>query len=54
VNTTVTHIEIRVAWWLFPYLNTVDALFCLFGVEPSMDRVNCWVHKGLAFKPAAI
>ena len=54
VSATVMHIEMRVAWWLFPYLNTVGALCCLFGVEPNMDRFNYWVHKGLAFKLVAI
>ena len=47
-------VEIRTAWWLFPYLNLVGALCYLFGVEPNMDRFNYWVHKGLAFKLVAI
>ena len=54
MSATVIHIEIRVAWWLFPYLNTVGALCCLFGVELNIDRVNYWVRKGLAFKLVAI
>lgn len=48
------HIEIRVAWWLFPYLNTVRALSFLLDVEPNMDRVDYWIRKGLTFKPVAI
>lgn len=54
MGAAVMHIEIRVAWWLFPYLSTVGALCCLFGVEPNMDRVGYWVRKGLTFKPVAI
>lgn len=44
------HIEIRVAWWLFPYLNTVRGLSCLLGLDPNMDRVDYWVRKGLKIK----
>lgn len=54
MSAVVMHIEIRVAWWLFPYLNTVRAMCYLLGVEPNMDRVAYWVRKGLTFKPAAI
>lgn len=54
MSASVMCIEIRVAWWLFPYLNTVRVLCYLLGVEPNMDRVDYWVRKGLTFKPAAI
>lgn len=54
MSATVMRVEIRMAWWLFPYLNLVGALCYLFGVEPNMDRVGYWVRKGLKFKPVAI
>ena len=54
MSATVMRVEIRMACWLFPYLNLVGALCCLFGVEPNMDRVNYGVRKGLAFKLVAI
>ncbi|MGK5053600.1 hypothetical protein [Janthinobacterium sp. RB2P8] len=54
MSAVVMRIEIHVAWWLFPYLNTVRALCFLLGVEPNMARVDYWVRKGLTFKPAAI
>jgi hypothetical protein len=54
VSAVVKHLEIRVAWWLFPYLKTVYALSYLLGVEPSRDRVEYWVRKGLTIKPLDI
>lgn len=54
MNVAVMRIEIHVAWWLFPYLNTVRGLCFLFGVEPNMHRVDYWVRKGLTIKPVAI
>ena len=54
MSAVVVHLEIRVAWWVFPYLNTVRWMSYLIDVEPNMDRVDYWLRKGLTIKPVAI
>lgn len=43
-------VNIKLAWWLKVYLNTLHALCYLMDCEPNMDRAGYWISKGVSVK----
>jgi hypothetical protein len=44
------HVEVRMAWWLMPYIRTVTFLAVMFGIEPNWQRVNYWIRRAISVR----
>lgn len=41
------YVRVKVAWWVLPYLQTLQALCHIMGTEPDLERVEHWIKKGI-------
>lgn len=47
----LTHLTIKVRWWVWPYLRAVVLFARIFNCEPSMARVESFICRyGLVVK----
>ena len=46
-HTITCALNVRVAWWLMPYLRTLAFICAMTGMEPNMDRVRRVIDKGV-------
>lgn len=47
-------LNVRVAWWLMPYLRTLAILCKLTGMRPNMNRVNRLIDKAITVAPVRL
>lgn len=40
-------VHLHVAWWVYPYLQSVALFARLVDMEPDMQKVGYWVEKGI-------
>lgn len=40
----------KVAWWVMPYVNAVEAFSTLTGLEPDYDKVLGMAMRGISIK----
>ncbi|ATQ78293.1 hypothetical protein CR152_30115 [Massilia violaceinigra] len=46
-RTITCALNVRVAWWLMPYLRTLAFICAVTGMEPNMNRVKRVIDKGV-------
>lgn len=44
--------NVRLAWWLMPYLRGVRCMCMLTGMPPDMDRVSRVIRRAVRVEPA--
>lgn len=52
--TLTLSLNVKVAWWVKPYVSCVGFMCELFDCEPNMDRVKYWVSKGITISGANV
>ena len=44
--------EVKVAWWLKPYLKTLQFFCIITGFEPNEEKLNNVIQSAITVKPA--
>lgn len=44
---SIMTVEIRVSWWLYPYIWLLCCLCWVFGTEPDEDKLTKMVLRGI-------
>jgi hypothetical protein len=45
-------LEVRLAWWFWPYFETLIALCLVLGTEPDPDKLERMIVRAIKVRPA--
>ncbi|CUI07865.1 hypothetical protein BN2497_14419 [Janthinobacterium sp. CG23_2] len=49
-RTITCTLTVHRAWWLMPYMHTLDFICAVTGMEPDMKKVRRMIERGLTLK----